>query len=62
MTCVTSKDSDQPVHLSSIARVLVYPSLDSTEAVVLTNEKVHNKTCQQCEETETETKTSLSSV
>ena len=32
-TCVTSKDSDQPVHLPSIAVVLVYPSLDSREAV-----------------------------
>ena len=31
--CVTSKDSDQPVHLPSVARVLVYPSLDSLEAV-----------------------------
>ena len=34
-TCVTSKDSkdsDQPVHPSSVARVLVYPSLDSLEA------------------------------
>ena len=26
---VTSKDSDQPVHSPSMARVLVYPSLDS---------------------------------
>ena len=32
-TCVTSKDSDQPVHPPSMARVLVYPSLDSLEAV-----------------------------
>ena len=30
-TCVTSKDSDQPVHPSSMARVLVYSSLDSPE-------------------------------
>ena len=29
--CVTSKDSDQPVYPSSMARVLVYPSLDSAE-------------------------------
>ena len=26
-TCVTSKDSDQTVHLPSMAMVLVYPSL-----------------------------------
>ena len=32
-TCVTSKDSYQPVHPPSMARVLVYPSLDSPEAV-----------------------------
>ena len=32
-TCVTNKDSDQPVHPSSLAMVLVYPSLDSLEAV-----------------------------
>ena len=32
-TCVTSKDPDQPVHPPSMARVLVYPSLDSPEAV-----------------------------
>ena len=32
-TCVTSIDSDQPVHPPCIARVLVYPSLDSPEAV-----------------------------
>ena len=32
-TCVTSKDSDQPVHPPSKARVLVYLSLDSLEAV-----------------------------
>ena len=31
--CVTSKDSDQPLHPSSMARVLVYLSLDSPEAV-----------------------------
>ena len=30
---VTSKDSDQPVHPPSMARVLVYPSMDSPEAV-----------------------------
>ena len=35
-TCVTSKDSDQPVHPPSMARVLVYPSLDSLEAVEVT--------------------------
>ena len=33
MSSVTSKDSDQPVHPPSMARVLVYPSLDSLEAV-----------------------------
>ena len=32
-TCETSKDSDQPVHPPSMARVLVRPSLDSPEAV-----------------------------
>ena len=32
-TCVTSKDSHQPVHPPSITRVLIYPSLDSLEAV-----------------------------
>ena len=32
-TCVTSKDSDQPVHPPSIARVFIHPSLDSSEAV-----------------------------
>ena len=28
-TCVISKYSDQPVHLPSMASVLVYPTLDS---------------------------------
>ena len=32
-TCVTSKDSDLPVHPSSTEWVIVYPSLDSLEAV-----------------------------
>ena len=32
-TCVSSKDSDQSVHPPSMARVFVYPSLDSLEAV-----------------------------
>ena len=32
-TCVTSKDSDRPVHPPSMARVFVYPSLDSPEPV-----------------------------
>ena len=32
-TCATSKDSDKPVHLRSMARVVIYPSLDSTEAI-----------------------------
>ena len=31
-TCMTSKDTGQPVHIPSMARVLVYPSLDSPEA------------------------------
>ena len=31
-TCVTNKDSDQPVNPSSMARLLVYPSFDSLEA------------------------------
>ena len=30
---VTSKDSDQPVHPPSMARVLLYPSLDNLKAV-----------------------------
>ena len=30
-TCETSKDSDQPVHLLSLAKVLIYLSLDSLE-------------------------------
>ena len=33
MTCVTSKDSYQLVHLSSMARVFIYPSFDSPEDV-----------------------------
>ena len=32
-TCLTSKDSDQSVHPLSMARVLVYSSLDSLEAL-----------------------------
>ena len=32
-TCVTSKDSDKPVHPLSTARLLIYPSLDSPGAV-----------------------------
>ena len=32
-TCMTSKDSARPVHPRTMARVLVYPSLDSREAV-----------------------------
>ena len=32
-TCVTSKVSHQTVHPSSMARILVYPSSDSPEAV-----------------------------
>ena len=32
----TSEVSDQPVDPSSMARVLIYPSLDSPEAVKLT--------------------------
>ena len=31
-TCMTSKDSDQPVHPPSMAKIFVYPSLDSLEA------------------------------
>ena len=30
-TCVTGKDSDQPVHPPSMARVLIYPTLESPE-------------------------------
>ena len=37
--CVTSKDSDQPVFPPSMARVLVYPSLDSPEAVEATRDQ-----------------------
>ena len=32
-TCVTSKNSDSPVHPPSMTRVLIHPSLDSQEAV-----------------------------
>ena len=32
-TFLTSKDSDQPVYLPSMATVLVYPSLDSVETI-----------------------------
>ena len=32
-TCSTSKDSDQSVHPPSMARVLIYPFLDSPESV-----------------------------
>ena len=32
-SCVTSKDTDQPVHTPSMARVLIHPSLDSLDAV-----------------------------
>ena len=32
-TCVPSKDSDHPVQLPSMARILVYPSLGSLGAV-----------------------------
>ena len=37
--CETSKDSDQPVHPPSMARVLVHHSLDSLEAVESTCDK-----------------------
>ena len=33
ITCMTSKDSDQPVHPPRVARFLVHPSLDSPDAV-----------------------------
>ena len=32
-TCVTSTDKDRPVHPPSMAKVLVCPTLDSTEVV-----------------------------
>ena len=32
-TCVTRKDSYQPVHPSSLTRVLIYPSLESLETL-----------------------------
>ena len=35
-TCMTSKDSDQPVHSPGKARVLVYSSLNRQEAVEAT--------------------------
>ena len=38
-TCVTSKDSGQPVHPPSMARVLLYPSLDSPEVTEGTYEQ-----------------------
>ena len=31
--CMTSRDTDQPVRPLSTARVFIYPSLDSPEAV-----------------------------
>ena len=31
--CVTSKDSDHPVHLPSMAKVLLYTSLASLKAI-----------------------------
>ena len=38
--CVTSKDSDQPVHPPSMAKALVYSSLDSLEAVEGTCDRI----------------------
>ena len=38
-TCVTSKDSDQPVHPPSMARVLVDSSLGSPETVECTGDR-----------------------
>ena len=32
-TCVTSKESDEPVHQASMTPILIYPSLDSLDAV-----------------------------
>ena len=43
-TCVTSKDSDQPVHPPSMARVLIYTCLDCLEAV--------EATCDQCKDSD----------
>ena len=34
-TCVTSTDSYLPVHPSSMAKVLFYPSLESLESVTI---------------------------
>ena len=45
-TCVISKDLDQPEHPSSMARVLVHPSVDSPEAVEGTcNRRRHQSDC-----------------
>ena len=38
-THVTSKDSDQPVHPHSIARILVYLCFDSLEAIESTRDQ-----------------------
>ena len=44
-TCVTNKDSDQPVHPPSMTRVLVYPSLDSLEAEGTCNQQRLRSDC-----------------
>ena len=33
LTCLNSKDSDQPVHPLGVTRVLIYLSFDSPEAI-----------------------------
>ena len=38
-TCVTSKDSNQPVHPLSMPMGLFYPSLDSLEAIAGTDDQ-----------------------
>ena len=43
-TCVTSKDSDQPAHPPSMAKALVYPSLDSLEAIESTCDQHSDQT------------------
>ena len=45
-TCVISKDLDQHVQPSSMARGLVYPSLDSPEAIESTCDQQTDQTAQ----------------
>ena len=55
-TCVTRKDSDQPVHPPSTAKILVYPSPDSLEAVEDTCISVDSDQTHTCHTSHCETK------